>query len=53
MSTRVTKSQLQDDVERLRAAVDHLETINARLTDEIADLRAGKRYPLDLLVHYP
>lgn len=40
MSTRVTKSQLQDDVERLRAMVDHLETTNAALKDQIAALRA-------------
>jgi len=33
MSTRVTKAQLQDEVEKLRALVDHLETTNAALQD--------------------
>lgn len=36
MSTKVTKAQLQDEVERLRAHVDHLETMNAALKDQLA-----------------
>lgn len=40
MSTRVTKAQLQDEVEKLRALVDHLETTNAALKDQVAALRA-------------
>lgn len=36
MSTRVTKAQLQDEVEKLRALVDHLETTNAALKDQVA-----------------
>lgn len=40
MSTRVTKAQLQDEVEKLRALVDHLETTNAALNDLVAALRA-------------
>lgn len=38
MSTRVTKAQLQDEVEKLRALVDHLETTNAALKDQVAHL---------------
>ena len=39
MSTRVTKAQLQDEVEKLRALVDHLETTNAALQDQVAAQR--------------
>lgn len=39
MSTKVTKAQLQDEVERLRAHVDHLETMNAALNEQVASLR--------------
>ena len=34
MSKQVTKAQLQDEVEKLRALVDHLETTNAALKDQ-------------------
>lgn len=40
MSTKVTKAQLQDEVERLRAHVDHLETMNAALNEQVASLRS-------------
>ena len=36
MGKQVTKAQLQDEVEKLRALVDHLETTNAALKDQVA-----------------
>lgn len=40
MSTRVTKAQSQDEVERLRAHTDHLEMMNAALNEQVASLRS-------------
>lgn len=36
MGKQVTKAQLQDEVEKLRALVDHLETKCAGLTEQVA-----------------
>lgn len=43
MGKQVTKAQLQDEVEKLRALVDHLETKCAGLTEQVEALRAGQQ----------
>lgn len=45
MGKQVTKAQLQDEVEQLRALVDHLETRNAELTAAIESLRNERQAP--------